>query len=330
MGNIFLFRKNFSIFIDMERERELAEEKMKAFLKSGFSILLIGERGVGKSKIYGKKGTEKINCAAFAEDNTLETELFGVEKGIYTGVAKRDGALVKANGKKLFLDEVHHLSKVVQAKLMTAFGTDSENYMEFYKVGTNIPIKVRCQLIFATNKTIEELKEVLLPDFYDRIVQNVIEIPPLRKTEKDREKDWKSVWEHMKFDIKSNALKDDDLRDWLKSLPLHGNYRDLEKIAIYYNVFEKNFSEELKNMIPEKTAFEYAKSQFEKYKSPEPKIEENNMIIKLNLVKNSDEIHKDFNFELQKRAIEQHGNKKEAAKVLDVNEKTLNNWKNRS
>jgi len=307
----------------MKRERELAKEKMKAFLESGFSTLLIGERGIGKSQIYGKDA-EKVNCATFADDNTLETQLFGVKKGIYTNVVARDGALAKANNGKLFLDEVHHLSKAVQARLMVVFGTDSENYMEFYKVGTNTPTKVKCKLIFATNKTIDELKEALLPDFYDRIVQNVLEIPPLRETVDDREQDWESVWEHMNFFGKPNTPKEEELMVWLKSLPLYGNYRDLEKIAIYYNGFEK-----LKNLIPEKTAFEYAKNQFEKWKSPEPKTDENNIIIKLNLMKNSDELHKDFNSKLQKWAIEHYGNKKEAAKALDVNEKTLNNWEKR-
>jgi len=312
-------------------KRILAKEKMKAFLKNGFSILLIGERGTGKSQEYVENAV-KINCAAIADSNILEAELFGVVKNYYTGVKERKGALEKANGGKLFLDEVHHLSTAVQARLMVVFGTDSENKMTYCKVGTYEPKKVECRLIFATNKTIDELKEYLLPDFYDRIVQNVIEIPPLRETIEEREQDWENVWEHMKFNKvnkESNALKDKKLMDWLKLLPLYGNYRDLEKIAIYYNDFEINFSEELKKKIPEKTAFEYAKNQFEKWKSPEPKIKGNNMI-KLDLAKNSDEIHKDFNFELQKLAIEKYGNKKKAAKALGVTEKTLTNWLNRS
>jgi len=309
----------------MKRERELAKEKMEVFLESGFSTLLIGERGIGKSQIYGKDAV-KVNCAAFADDNTLEAELLGVGKGVFTGVKPRDGALKKADNGKLFLDEVHHLSKAVQARLMVVFGTDSENKMKYCRLGTFEPIiEVQCKLIFATNKTIDELKEILLPDFYDRIVQNVIEIPPLRETKDDREQDWASVWKHMKFVDKPNAPKDEALKVWLKDLPLYGNYRDLEKIAIYYNGFEK-----LKNMILEKTAFEYAKNQFKKWKSPEPKIEENNIIIKLNLVKNSDEIHKDLNFELQKWAIEHYGSKKEAAKKLGVEERTLTNWNKRS
>jgi transcriptional regulator with AAA-type ATPase domain len=325
--NINLFEKTKS------ESRELAKEKMKAFEKSGFSILLIGERGIGKSQIYGKDVT-KINCAAFeGNEDKLEIELFGVIGGLFTGVKKgSEGAFKRAHGGKLFLDEIHHLSKIIQAKLMTAFGTDTENFMEFYKYGDlgGKKEKVKCQLIFATNKTIDELKERLLPDFYDRIVQNVIEIPPLRKTIEDREQDWESVWKQMRFNEinkNSNALEDEKLIAWLKNLPLYGNYRDLEKIAIYYNDFEKNF-DELKKMLPEKTAFEYAKNEFGKWQSPKPETEENSMYIKLDLIKNSKEIHKDFHFELQKLVIEKYG-KEKAAEILDVDKKTLNNWENR-
>jgi DNA-binding NtrC family response regulator len=82
-------------------------------------------------------------------------------------------------------------------------------------------------------------------------------------------------------------------------------------------------------MIPEKTPFKYAKNEFEKWKSPPPKQTEDEIDTKLNTKKNADELLKDFKFELQERAIKQYGSRKEAAKKLCVEEKTLNNWKNR-
>jgi len=309
------------------KSRELANEKMKVFLESGFSILLIGERGIGKSQLYGKD-TPKINCASFeGYDDKLEVELFGVKKGTYSNVAERVGVLKKADGKKLFLDEIHHLSKDVQAKLMTAFGTDENNYMEFYRVGDfneKNPIQVKCQLIFATNRTIEELKTILLPDFYDRIVQNVITIPSLRETPEDREQDWESVWTRMKFDKNHPVPKDHYMIDWLKGLDLYGNYRDLEKIAIYYNDFITHFTPELKKMVGEKTPFEYTKNEFEKWNSPSPEQPEDGIVIKINTHKTAKECHREFESKLFELTIKEcGGDKKKAAEKLGVSLSTI-------
>lgn len=327
--NVNLFEKTAS------KNRMLANEKMESFMESGFSILLIGERGTGKSELAEKNRKKDIsfkhaNCASFANDTMAEAILFGYVKGAFTGALKdTPGLFQNANHGILFLDEIHYLSMQVQAKLMLALQTDNNNKMHICKLGGNKEDEVEFQLIVATNKTIDELREILLPDFYDRIVQNVIEIPSLRETLKDREQDWKNIWENnMKF-TKKDFPEESELINWLKELPLYGNFRDLQKIAIYYNDFINKFTDELKKMIREKTPFEYAKNEFEKWKSPPPKQTEDDIDIKLNTKKNAEELLKDFKFELQEWAIKQYRSRKEAAKKLDVEEKTLNNWKNR-
>ena len=100
-----------------------------------------------------------VNCGAIPE-NLLESELFGHVKGAFTGAySDKKGLLEEANGGVLFLDEIHHLSKMVQAKLMKALQTDKDNNMSIRRIGSNKETKIKCRLVFATNRTINELKK---------------------------------------------------------------------------------------------------------------------------------------------------------------------------
>ncbi|WP_298393701.1 sigma 54-interacting transcriptional regulator [Flavobacterium sp.] len=331
---------NFKIYKDPKsKSRELVNLKIKTFINSGFSILLLGERGIGKSQIanesvekHKKENFKQANCASFDEDSKAEAELFGYTKGAFTGATSdKNGLLEEANGGVLFLDEIHHLSKIVQAKLMKALQTDRDNNMSIRRLGSTDEIKISCRLIFATNRTIAELKKDLLPDFYDRIVQHVITIPALRETAEDRIEDWKRIWNHLKFKGHPEAPSDTNLNKWLRQLPLYGNYRDLQKIAMYYNAFQ-SFDDATKVLLEEKTAFDYAKNEFEKYHSPEvdvnkPKYFDENLTTK-DMIAN-------FKFDLQVWAIDKFKGRKKAIlhfKNLGdtITEKTLDNWKNRN
>lgn len=320
--------------------RELVNKKMEAFLKSGFSILLIGERGIGKSMIAGKAKNSinrespfiEANCASFDEDSKAEAELFGYEKGAFTGaVSQKKGLLEEANGGFLFLDEIHHLSKLVQAKLMKALQTDSWNKMSIRRLGSNKEEKVECRLIFATNKNIQELRKVLLPDFYDRIVQHVVNIPPLRETVQDRLSDWENVWKGLKFKGNPEVPREPELLSWLKNLPLYGNYRDLQKIAMYYHIFHQ-FDNETKKMTKSNSAFQYAKSEFEKYHSPVVPLEKEQY--NFNIEQTTKEMIADYQHALQAWAVNKFGSRKAAiehfhSKGDTVSPETLNNWKNK-
>ena len=323
------------------KKRELVNKKIEVFVNSGFSVLVLGERGTGKSFTIKKLIDDKeirilgklrvANCASFTDSKIAESELFGYKKGSFTGAnGDKIGLIQEAEQGVLFLDEFHHLDKLTQAKLMMAFQTDESNNFKIRRVGDNEEIVVQnVNLVFATNRTIEELHEILLPDFYDRVVQYVVEIPPVRETLEDLTDDWKGIFERLYPRQKIEAPMDNKLFKWIKTLPLAGNFRDLENIAKDYKIFSDFDSDTQKEIcnnlqIPIEP-FEYAKKCYEMYHSESKSSEKIEIKIK---DPGAHAIEKDFHRQLTDWAIKKFGSRKEAAKQLGVSEKTLNNWKN--
>ncbi|HWP91310.1 MAG TPA: sigma 54-interacting transcriptional regulator [Thermodesulfobacteriota bacterium] len=157
---------------------------------SPLSVLITGESGTGKELVartihYNSSRLEKpfvdINCAALPE-TLLESELFGIEKGVATGVEKRVGKIEMANGGTLFLDEIGDMSLVAQAKLLRVL---QERKME--KVGGRNTIQVDVRVIAATNKDLKNdiQKGSFREDLYYRLNVVHIHMPPLRETKED-------------------------------------------------------------------------------------------------------------------------------------------------
>jgi transcriptional regulator with AAA-type ATPase domain len=315
-------------------DRKLAGLLLGAHLSkpSAFTVLLLGERGIGKSwlaeKAAHKDRVTQVSCASFDDDNKAEAELFGYVKGAFTG-ADRDkkGLFQESENKVLFLDEVHHLSKRVQAKLMAALATDSDGFFNVRKLGAKAVDKVRCNVILASNLSIDQLRLVLLPDFYDRITQFIIEIPPLRKTPEDRKDDWVKTREDLKF---TNTLANDDpeLLEWLQTLDLPGNYRDLQKIAIAYDAFE-NFSPDIKAQIDEKTPYAYARAQYEKYHGR--RTDDQLPRFDVDLDQQPDHLLREFKHYVATQLEQRHGTMERVARYFggEITPKTLYNWKNK-
>lgn len=220
---------------------KLLNEYMKN--PGGFSILILGERGTGKTREVKLNSSNAItaNCASFADDIMAESELFGYAPDSYTGASKKGkgGLFDSADNGILFLDEIHHLSVHVQAKLMTALQTegDGENKGKFSirKLGEVNSHFVKVRPIFASNLPLSELKTKLFPDFYDRISQLVVEFPSIRNNRKRIPELFKSVWERMQFEEKKVVPNGIYFNKWLQDIPLEGNYRDLEIIAILWH-----------------------------------------------------------------------------------------------
>lgn len=330
-----IYQKKIRIYEETTSiERKIAELKFRHYLNQGFAILLIGERGIGKSHIAEKFSKEKnfvaVNCATFTDNTLAESILFGHIKGAFTD-AKEDkpGVFEQANDGTLFLDEIHNLDKLIQAKLMKAIQTDENNYFRIRRLGDKKEIKVTCQLILATNRTIEELRECLLPDFYDRITQLVVEFPPLRRTPEEIWPAFKQIWTQLKFNnffsFEDFVEKDEQLKKWLFSQPLYGNYRDLQRIAIYYKTFLA-FGDEEKKLLLQKTPFEFAKANFEKYSSF--KTQDNELF---DLENSPFENVKLYQQKLAEAIIKEFGSLKKAeefykSKNIEINKKTLQNW----
>ncbi len=159
--------------------------------ESNATVLLRGESGTGKSMIakaihYNSKNAKgpfvSVNCSALPE-SLIESELFGHEKGAFTGaVQKKKGRFELANKGTIFLDEIGDLPLSVQAKLL---GVIQER--EFQRVGGTRSIKVDCRIVAATNKNLEEAMErgEFREDLYYRLNVFPIFLPPLRERKTD-------------------------------------------------------------------------------------------------------------------------------------------------
>jgi len=155
------------------------------------STLILGESGAGKellARLIHRAGPRRskpmivINCAALPE-TLLEAELFGHEKGAFTGaVTKKIGKFELADGGTIFLDEIGEMSTGMQAKLLQVLQEGA-----FYRVGGNTPITVDVRVISATNRDIEkDVKEGRFrEDLYYRLNVVQIRMPPLRERKED-------------------------------------------------------------------------------------------------------------------------------------------------
>ncbi len=159
--------------------------------KSNTTVLIRGESGSGKelaahaihhNSLRVGKPYIKVNCAALPE-TILEAELFGHEKGAFTGaVASRKGRFEMAEGGTLFLDEIGDFSPVAQVKLLRVL-----QEKEFEPIGSNKTIKSDVRIIAATNRNLEEMVEKgeFRQDLYYRLNVFPINIPPLRARKTD-------------------------------------------------------------------------------------------------------------------------------------------------
>jgi len=181
----------FENMIGKSKEMQKIFELIKQISDTSATVLLYGESGTGKEliahAIHNNSGRRNnhfvpLNCASLSS-SVLESELFGHEKGAFTGAFyTHEGRFEYADGGTLFLDEVCDIPCEVQVKLLRAIES-----REIFRVGSNKPIKVDARLIAATNKDLMKLVEEkkFREDLYFRLRVISINIPPLRERKED-------------------------------------------------------------------------------------------------------------------------------------------------
>ena len=230
-------RFNFDEIIGKSSSINKVLEMVKSVASTPATVLITGENGTGKELIaraIHKNSLRKnspfvvVNCVAFSP-NLLESELFGHEKGSFTGaIAKRIGRFEMANGGTIFLDEIGEMDLTIQTKLLRVL-----QEREFERVGSSRTIKVDVRILSATNKDLKkEIEERRFREdlFYRLNVFNV-DVPPLR----ERKEDIPLIVEHLtgKYNkilnkkVKKVSAKAMEL---LLDYNYPGNIRELENI----------------------------------------------------------------------------------------------------
>ena len=275
---------------------------------SDCNILITGESGVGKglvSKLIHYSGPRRsetflaINCAIFTED-LLASELFGHEKGAFTGaITSKRGLIEIANNGTLFLDEIAEMTPTLQAKLLKVI-----EEKEFFRVGGTRPVKVDVRLIAATNQNITTLirEGRFREDLYYRLNVMDIYIPPLR----ERKEDISPLSKHFlaKHSKKANKKIESTEKEAMKMLMSYGfpgNVRELENIIERAVILEKT-SQIMPESLPQSIKLF------------------NVQTIDPNRIKKLDEISKDY---AEKVLDYAEGNKSRAAEILGISRTSL-------
>ncbi len=223
------------------------------------NVMITGETGTGKEvvaqNLYAQSDRDsnnfvKINCAAMPEP-LLESELFGYEKGAFTGAEKnRPGKFISANNGVLFLDEIGDMPLILQSKMLHVLQSG-----EFSPLGTNEEIKTDVWVIAATNKNLENsiAHKLFREDLFYRLNIVNIHIPPLR----ERIVDIPFLIEYYCRQYKSEyqqpviCMPDSNMMTKLCNYSWPGNVRQLQnsvKKQLVYKSWEKVFNELLKDI----------------------------------------------------------------------------------
>ncbi len=236
--------------------------------QSHITVLINGESGTGKELVAhalhrhsprGSKPFIALNMAAIPKD-LIETELFGHEKGAFTGAnSQRQGRFEQANGGTLFLDEIGDMPFETQTRLLRVLADG-----EFYRVGGHIPVRVNVRIVAATHQDLEKLVHDgrFREDLYHRLNVIRIHIPKLAH----RSEDIPMLAQHFlasagkELGVSPKILRQ-ETQEYMQKLPWPGNVRQLENTCRWLTVmitsrevYPEDLPTELKQIPIQKTA----------------------------------------------------------------------------
>lgn len=229
---------SFDSIITQNSKMEYLKNIGKMAAETNSTVLITGESGTGKELFahaihrasYRKdQGFIPINCAAIPKD-LLESELFGYDRGAFTGARKegKPGKFEQANGGTIFLDEIGDMPLEMQAKILRVLEAK-----EFERIGGNKKIKLDARVIAATNENLEEeIKNgKFREDLYYRLNVIPIEIPPLRERLEDIEPLSNEILNHLlnEMNLNKKVISKETIKI-LKKYNWPGNVRELRNI----------------------------------------------------------------------------------------------------
>ncbi|NJB81994.1 sigma-54 interaction domain-containing protein [Wenyingzhuangia aestuarii] len=260
MESVQVIKQRFGI-IGNDPQLNRSIEKATRVAPTDISVLVIGESGVGKEsipKIIHSLSHRKhnnyiaVNCGAIPE-GTIDSELFGHEKGAFTGATNaRKGYFEVADGGTIFLDEVGELPLTTQVRLLRVL----ENG-EFIKVGSSEVQKTNVRIVAATNvKMIEAIKKgTFREDLYYRLSTIEIELPPLRNRNEDIHLLFRKFASDFAQKYKMPTVRlNDEAINLLSRYHFPGNIRQLRNIAEQVSIIEESRNinaETLKHYLPD-------------------------------------------------------------------------------
>lgn len=244
MIDIFSIKQRFGIIGNSEPLNRAIEMAVKV-AATDLSVLITGESGVGKEffpQIIHAHSARKhnkyvaVNCGAIPE-GTIDSELFGHEKGSFTGaIDSRKGYFEEADGGTIFLDEVAELPLATQVRLLRVLQTG-----EFLRVGSSKPQKTNVRVVAATNvdltRAIAEGK--FREDLYYRLATVPIAVPPLRQRKEDIHLLFRKFASDVSVSCKMPAISlDEEAKILLENYYWKGNIRQLKNVAEQISVIE--------------------------------------------------------------------------------------------
>jgi DNA-binding NtrC family response regulator len=310
-NNVYLRMKNLIGIKNTSESRKEAIRKLEFAIQNPgrFSVLLIGERGSGKSHwLYeiSKAHEKKLHTVhpAFAE----ESQEYWLKQ------------FTEADGGILAIDEAETLSKNMQDLIRQIMSTNNGCF------GLNENLsdkKLAVQVVFISSRPISALREsedVWLHSFFNRIGQIIVEMPSLRSDESFLWKHFLATWDKMKF-IESKNPSERQIEQWLfrNYENLHGNFRDLDKLSINLDFF-------IKTGLSEAKAWEKTVEDFEKlFHSPE-QIVHKDLVFEFERGKSKQEIELVFRSKFKTWAKNEFGSLQKAAKQLGCSVRTFEKW----